>query len=235
MRVCKLEPGDNMKKAFLIVIMIMGLILILNSCATLFGERTGTLPKKWWTKEEVGEIENYYRDRATGVEQSVKLFIAQSDSALNIDRSTAIENARLDAAIQLSRYLAMKVTGVKQNSAHTTVLQNALAEGKLTEEHANDIQRKVEEKLSAFSASVTNTQFSSFKEIGQHAEQDGNKYIGWVCYSMSDQILEETRQLQSEAFKSLILNTKKYEKIMQEIQEVIAESMKEAIMEETRL
>lgn len=225
-----------MKKALSITILIMVLVMILNSCSTLFGgKRAGTLPKNWWTKEEVGEIENYYRDRATGVEQSVKLFIAQNDSSLNIDRSTAIENARLDAAIQLSRYLAIKVTGVKQNSAHITVLQNAIAEGDLTDKEANDIQRKVEEKLSSFSASVTNTQFSSFKEIGQHAEQNGNKYIGWVCYSMSDQILEETRQLQSEAFKSLIINTKKYEKIMQEIQEVIAESMKEAIMEEARL
>ena len=52
---------------------------------------------------------------------------------------------------------------------------------------------------------------------------------------MTDQILEETRKLQDEAFKTLMEETAEYKEIMQEIQEVIAESMKENILEETKI
>ncbi len=106
-----------MKNLFRKLLLLTVTAIMLVGCATLFGERAGTLPKNWWTKD-IGEVENYYKEKAAGIEQAVKIFIAQNDSALNIDRSTAIENARIDAAVQLSRYLSQKVTNVRQMSTH---------------------------------------------------------------------------------------------------------------------
>ena len=220
-----------------LISIVLFVLVFLTSCTILgniFGSKTGTLPSRWWTKD-VGEVENYYKERATSIEKDIKMFIARSDSAMNIDQSTALENSRLDAAVQLSRYLSQKVTSVLQSSQHVDVIQKALSDGDIDKEQADEIQRTVDERLAAFSASVTSTQFSSFKEIGQHSEKMGNKYIAYVCYSMTDQILEETRKLQDEAFKTLMEETAEYKEIMQEIQEVIAESMKENILEETKI
>lgn len=219
------------------LLICVGFLVALPSCAFLdniFGPRTGTLPRNWWTKD-VGEVENYYKDKASGIEDHIKMFIARNDSAMNIDQSTAIEMARLDAAVQLSRYLSEKVTNVIQTSQHANVFQQAVAEGTIDKDKADNIQGKFENTLATFSASVTSTQFSSFKEIGQRTEKKSNKFIGYVCYSMTDQILEQTRKLQDEAFKTLMEETAEYKEIMQEIQELIADSMKKNILEETKL
>ena len=217
------------------VVCISLLLALLGGCSTILNRRsTGTLPNKWWQIEEVGQIENFYRERATGIEKAVKLFIAEDDSNMNIDRSTAVDNARLDAAVQLSRYLSQKVTSVEQSSIHINLLNEAVSAGNMTQEASDKIKKKIEETFSGYRASVTSTQFSSFKEIGQHTEKDGAKYIAWVCYSMSDQILEETRELQRKAFESLVTETTEYRKTMQEIQELIAKTMKEIIEQDMK-
>lgn len=215
-----------------LVLATLALMLMLGACAT--DPQAGRLPPKWWEMDR-GQIQNYYRSGAQGPEKTVVMFVGISDSLTNKTESTAIENARMDAFQQLSRYMSQKVTGVQQASQHVNVLQQAVANGEMGQETCDQLSEQIEEKFANFSASVTSTQFSSFKEEGTHVEESDDRYKAWVCYSMSDQVLEETRELQRVAFESLMEETEEYKEIMQRIQEVIAQQMEENIMSETTL
>lgn len=211
-------------------------LLFLLNCETTKASvgKAGALPKKWWTMNR-GDVQNYFRNSSSGQHKNVVIFIGKSDSALNVDESTAIENARMDAFQLLSRYLSQKVTGIQQSGKHIEAIQEAVQKGKLTKEQGDALKRKVEERMSSYAASVTATQFSSFKQEATYVEKVGNRFRGYVCYSMSDQILEETKKLQSAAFESLVKETEQYIEIMKTIQEVIANKMLETIMNDTGL
>lgn len=223
-----------LKKAYL-YLLLSAILLILCSCESgpSVGE-AGTLPRNWWNMDR-GRVQNYYRKSATGLEGKVVIFLGKSDSGLNIDESTAVENARMDAFQQLSRYLSMKVTGIQQSGKHIQAILDAEDKGILTKAKGDELIKKVNLKMSDYNASITSTQFSSFKQEGTHTEKGGNKLIGYVCYSMTEKILEQTRELQNEAFKTLIAETAEYQAIMKNIQEVIAQKMLETIMDEAGL
>lgn len=217
-----------MKNISKLLVLTCILLPMLFSCMT--APQAGTLPSKWW-KMNRGEIQNYYRKGAQGEEANVIIFIGKSDSALNIDEWTAIENARMDAAVQLSRFLSQKVTNVAQSSS--TVIMQKLQEAGLGPKDVDAAMEQVDQKFKNYTASVSSTQFSSFKEEATHVEEEKGQYKGWVCYSMSDQVLSETRELQKKAFETLMAETDEYKEIMAEIQEIIAEQMKENILAET--
>lgn len=227
-----------MKKTGL-MLLIMGLVFAFVSCGSSSEEKVGTagtLPDKWWEMAR-GEIQNAYRGSSDGLEGQVVIFIGMSDSALNVDESTAIDNARMDAFTQLSRFLSQKVTSIQQSGRHIKAIQDAIESGSILQEDGNTLIRKVEEKMSSYNASVTSTQFSSFKQEDYHVEKvkDGNKYQAWVCYSMSDQILNETKKLQEAAFSTLMEETEEYKEIMKAIQEVIAQKMLENLYDQADL
>jgi len=225
-----------MRKLIIILSVLSLLFVLFTGCVSTETKvgKAGTLPKKWWTMDR-GQVQNYYRGSSSGQEHKVVIFIGKSDSAMNVDESTAIENARMDAFQLLSRYLSQKVTGIQQSGKHIQAIQEAVQKGKLSKEKADQLTRKVEEKMSTYSASITSTQFSSFRQEGTYTEKMGNKYKGYVVYTMSDQILEETKKLQNEAFKTLVEETAEYVEIMKTIQEVIASKMLETIMDEAGL
>lgn len=204
------------------------------SCASAPPTIAGTLPKKWW-KLSRGEVQNHYRGQASGPEAEVIIFIGMSDSLTNVDESTAIENARMDAFVKLSQFLASKVTAIRQSAKHQELLQASVEDGLITEDDAKVLSQKITTKLGAFSASVTSTQFSSFKEEAFYTEENDGRYKAWVCYSMSDQVLEETQELQRKAFETLMEETEKYKELMKSIQESIADQLLTSIQEEGTL
>lgn len=222
-------------KFFLLYFFMLFLITSQN-CVTTNSNvgKAGALPKKWWTMNR-GDVQNYFRNSSTGQHKNIIIFIGKSDSALNVDEATAIENARMDAFQLLSRYLSQKVTGIQQSGKHIEAIQEAVQKGKLTKEQADALKRKVEERMNTYAASITVTQFSSFKQEATHVEKVGNRYRAYVCYSMSDQILEETKKLQTAAFESLVKETEEYVEIIKKIQEVIANQMLQTIMNDTGL
>lgn len=210
--------------------MLLAVLSISMSCTT--SPEAGTLPRKWW-KMNRGEIQNYYRRGGKGDEANVVIFIGKSDSSLNIDEWTAVENARMDAAVQLSRFLSQKVTNVSQTSR--TIVQEKFTSAGLSGDEITELMDKFDQKFKNYTASVSSTQFSSFKEEASHVEDNKGQYKAWVCYSISDQVLKETRELQTEAFQSLMEETEKYREIMSEIQEIIAQQMMDNILTETDL
>ncbi|MBN2651649.1 MAG: hypothetical protein JXR63_04640 [Spirochaetales bacterium] len=221
-----------MKKRILGLISVLMFGAFVFSCAT----EAGTLPRKWWTMDR-GKVQNEYRGSASGAEAQVVIFLGRSSRPTNVDESTAVENARMDAYQQLSRFLSQKVTGIQQSSRHVQIIDEKVAKGEITKEEGDSLIKKVSDKFANYQASITSTQFSSFKEEGQHVEYNSKlgHYEAWVAYSMSDQILKETRELQKQAFASLMTETEAYVAIMQEIQEMLAEQMKESIMDEAQM
>ena len=203
------------------------LLLLFTSCAT--PGSAGELPSKWWTLSR-GEIQNSFHRTSSGDYRAMVLFVGKSDSSLNITETVALEQARMDAAMQLSRFLAQKVTGVMQASTYVQQVQEAVDDGKLFSDKGKEVITKIEDAFSNFSAMVTTTQFSSFMQEGEHIEKSGKKYVAYVCYSMPDMILQETRMLQDAAFRQLTEETEEYKEIMQNIQEIIAKELEQSIL-----
>ena len=218
-----------MKKVWFLTLLVLIAVLsiVFTSCAT--ANSSGELPNKWWTLSR-GEIQNSFHRTSSGDYRKMVIFVGKSDSSLNITESVALEQARLDASMQLSRYLAQKVTGVMQASSYVQQVQEAVDDGKLFSDKGKEIVTKIEDAFSNFSAMVTTTQFSSFMQEGEHIEKKGNKYIGYVCYSMPDMILQETRSLQDAAFRQLTEETAEYKEVMQNIQEIIAKELERSIL-----
>lgn len=217
---------------------ISSLILALVASAFVFSCATeaGTLPRNWW-KMDRGKVQNEYRGTASGIEGNVVIFLGRSSRPTNIDESTSVENARMDAYQQLSRFLSQKVTGIQQSSRYIQIVDDKIGKGEITQAEGDNLVSKITDKFANYQASITSTQFSSYKEEGIHVEYNNSLgyYEAWVAYSMSDQILKETRELQKQAFESLMIETEEYVAIMQEIQEMLAEQMKESIMQEAQM
>lgn len=222
------KSGDIMKKQLQTVLFLL-IITFISACKTTEPPKAGTLPKKWWTMD-AGAVTNYYAGEAKGLEKEIIIFIGKDESVLNVDETTAINNARMDAMNQLSTYLSSKFTRIQQNSKHIDIINTAVVNGDMSNEKGSELIKKINDTMSAFSASVTSTQFSSFRQEATHVEDDKGKMTGWVCFSMSNQVLEEVRKQQTEAFKTLMAETEEYKEIMSEIQEIIAEQVKDSIM-----
>ncbi len=205
------------------------LLSIAFSCITT--SQAGTLPNKWWLLTK-SKIQAVFRKTADGLESKVVIFVGRSNSEINMDEDIAIENARMDAAVLLSRTLSLKVTSVAQNSSNAIIQK--LSESGMSEDQIQKSLKQIDNKFKEFSATVSSTQFSSFMEEGTHVElvKDKDHYQAWACYSMSDQILKETRDIQKKAFESLMAETEEYKAIMSSIQDIIANQMKENILSE---
>ncbi len=220
-----------MKKYTLVVLCLFALLGVLISCATTDDLGiVGKLPRKWWEKSR-GELQNYFRAESEGAVSEAVIFIGKSASPLNITETIALDQARLDAQIQLSRYLSQKVTGVMQAETYIDQIESYYSAGDLTDAEREELIKRVKYAFSNFASSVTATQFSSFIQEDSYTEEDKNgTYIGYTCYSMSDQVLEETRKLQEKAFQTLMGETEEYQEIMSRIQEIIAKELEESIM-----
>lgn len=216
--------------------LLIGLIsfLFVNVSYAAQQDKSGVLPKKWWTMSR-GKLENAYRKSAKGLEKDVVIFVGRSDSALNIDESTAIQNASMDAFQQLSRFLSQKVTGIQQDAKLIQIVDQHVKDGKLDGKKADSLLTDIRQKMSNFNASITSTQFSSFKQEDSYTEKKSGIYKGYVCYTMTNEVLKETRELQKKAFEALLEETEAYKEIMKQIQEVIAAKLLENIMDSSSL
>ncbi len=217
-----------MKKTLPIrLLVLLALILLIGSCASF--NKAGELPYKWW-KLSRGEVQNHF-NRTSSEDYRLKIiFLGQSDSNLNINKDIALSQARLDAAAQLSRYLSQKVNGVMKTSSYIKKLEDAVDNGLILDEEAKEIMTSIEDAFSNFKSMITTTQFSSFMQEGQYIDEKDDHYVAYVCYSMPDVILEQTRMLQEKAFDNLFEETAEYENIMLEIQKIITQDINESFL-----
>ncbi|QEN05936.1 hypothetical protein EW093_14945 [Thiospirochaeta perfilievii] len=224
-------------KTILKIVTVVSILVFTTACVTKEEPRVaGELPRKWWTMD-VDPLENLYRSSADGVETRVKLFIAISDEPTNATEVDAIEDANMKVAVQVSRYLALLVTNISQSAKFNDyvkqVVQDSSVEGGKVESVVNEIKNQTNN----FSAMITTTQFSSMKVIGSHAEKvkGSDNYKGWVCVSMTDDILEQTQKLQEAAFKTILELNPDYKQIIADINTEITRSIKENITDNTEL
>ncbi len=224
-------------KVILKVLVVMFILVAATACATKEEPRmAGELPKKWW-KMDVDPLENLYRSSADGVETRVKLFIGISDEPTNATESDAYEDANMKVAVEISRYLALLVTNISQSAKFNDYVKQVIKDNNVEAGESVKIVNEVKNQTNNFSAMITTTQFSSMKVIGKHAEkvQDQDNYKGWVCVSMTDDILEQTQKLQEEAFKNILELNPEYKQIIADINTEITRSIKDNIAEKTEL
>lgn len=217
------------------VITVLALIVGFTSCVTKEVPRTaGELPKKWWTMD-VDPLENLYRSSADGVETRVKLFIGISDEPTNASESDALEDATMKVSVEISRYLALLVTNISQSAKYNDYIKQVVKDNNFDDGESERVVNEIKKQTNNFTASITTTQFSSMKIIGKHSEKvkDEDFFKGWVCVSMTDDILEQTQKLQEEAFKNILELNPEYKQIIADINTEITKSIKENIQEKT--
>lgn len=217
------------------VITVLTLIVGFSSCVTKEVPRTaGELPKKWWTMD-VDPLENLYRSSADGVETRVKLFIGISDEPTNASESDSLEDATMKVSVEISRYLALLVTNISQSAKYNDYIKQVVQDNNFDDGESERVVNEIKKQTNNFTASITTTQFSSMKIIGKHSEKVKNEdfFKGWVCVSMTDDILEQTQKLQEEAFKNILELNPEYKQIIADINTEITKSIKENIQEKT--
>ncbi|MGL1892645.1 MAG: hypothetical protein OCD02_13530 [Spirochaetaceae bacterium] len=219
---------------FLVVLVALAFF---TGCASTEKEaprRAGELPNSWWTKD-IDALENQYRDVAEGVEQKVKLFVGISDEPTNATESDAIEDATRKVSVEISRYLVQVVTNISQSSQTNDYIKQVVADSGADAEESTKFVNDIKNQTNNFTASITTTQFSTMKIIGKHAEkaEEGNKYKGWVCVSMTDAILDQTQKLQEAAFNNILELNPEYKQVIADINTAMTKSIKENITEKS--
>jgi hypothetical protein len=215
------------KTGLLCLIAVLLMAVLVTSCASY--NTAGKLPDRWWTMS-VGDVQKYFQRTGSGEYRNTVLFIGKSNSILNVNETIALEQARLDASLQLSRYLSQKVAGLIQTSSYVSQIQKAVDDGKLFTADAEELISKIKEAFSSYSAAVTNTRFSSLYEHAKHLEKSGRNYTAYVCYSMSEEILEETRKLQNAALAGITGESDQYKEVLLRIQEIMAQELEQSIL-----
>ncbi len=223
-----------MKKVNVFIAVVL-LTALFTGCMTTEAPRVaGELPKNWW-KMEIDQLENLYRSTAEGRETKVKLFIGISDEPTNSTESDSYEDATMKVSVEISQYLAQLVTNISQSVKFNDYVKQVVNDSSVKKGSTERILNEVTNQVNRFSAIISTTQFSSMKIIGKHAEKVKNEdyYKGWVCVSMTDDILEQTRKLQEEAFKTLIELNPDYKQIIADINTEITKSIKDNITDKT--
>lgn len=220
----------------LLKVLVLSVIFIgFVSCMTREEPRVaGELPKKWWTKD-IDPLENLYRSSADGVETRVKLFIGISDEPTNASETDALEDAGMKVAVEISRYLAQLVTNIAQSAKYNDYIKQVVKDNNVEDGESSKVVNEIKKQTNNFTASITTTQFSSMKIIGKHSEKVKGEdfYKGWVCVSMTDDILEQTQKLQEEAFKTILELNPEYKQIIADINTEITKNIKQNIAEKT--
>lgn len=224
-----------MRKLFNFGFIALMLFIIFGCKSTPEVGKAGKLPDKWWTMN-VGDVQNIYRGGSSGEHKAVILFIGFSDDATNESESTAIAMATMDAKRKLSYFLSEKFTGISQQKkyaeANQEIIDDAVKNNKITRDQGEKLTREVNTAMKSYYANITSTQFSTFRELANHTEKKGIIYKGWVCYSMTEEILNQTKEIQKKAFETLMIESEEYKNIMSQIQEVTAQKMLEVLMDE---
>lgn len=216
-------------------LIVLALILGFTSCVTKEEPRVaGELPKKWW-EMDVDPLENLYRSSADGVETRVKLFVGISDEPTNASESDALEDATMKVSVEISRYLALLVTNISQSAKYNDYIKQVVKDNNLEEGESERVVNEIKKETNNFTASITTTQFSSMKIIGKHTEKVTGEdfHKGWVCVSMTDDILAQTQKLQEAAFRNILELNPEYKQIIADINTEITKSIKENIKEKT--
>lgn len=217
------------KLSFLLVAFVA-----LTSCATKEVRVAGELPKQWWNME-VDSLENIYRDDAKGADSRVKLFVGISDEPTNATESDAIEDATRKVSVEISRYLAVLVTSISQSAQFNEYVEQRVKESDMGDEESVNIINDIKNETNKFSATISTTQFSTMKLIGKHTEavEGKNKFKGWVCASMTDDILKQTQELQEAAFKNILDLSPEYKQVIADINTAITKNIKDNVSEKT--
>ena len=221
-------------------VLLVTLVMFL-SCATKVVDeprRAGELPTSWWKISDVkgvGALENIYRDDSLGVESKVKLFVASSDEPTNASESDAISDATRKVAVEISQYMVLQVTAVSQSAKFNDYIKQSVTDTNVDTEAVEKVINDIKVQTNEFTATLSNTQFSSMKKVGTHAEpiENGARYKGWVCVSMNDQILEQTAALQREAFKNITELNPEYKQLMSDINTELTKQIKENVSSKT--
>ena len=221
-----------MRKIQVTIIILITIILFVSCVSSSeYVGILGKLPANWWEKD-IAEIQNRFRNTSTGESKNVLIFVGYSDFPSNKTQTIAIYQARLDAQMQLSQYLTQKLTGIVQSKNFSTTLEEELKDAGASNEEIITSKGILESAFSQFMSDFASTQFSSFKEESHHTNKADGYYEAWVCYSVSDQILEESQKLQDQAFRTLLEESGAYKETMIAVNEEIALQVKDALISE---
>ncbi len=217
-----------MRSKIKILLNLLMIIVLGVSCVSSEIGSVGTLPKNWWDQPR-GVIERVLRKESQGYYSNVLVFIGMSDSVNNYSQSQAIDLAKLDADTKLSQFIISKTTNIVRGVANANATR-------IAENSPEEINRLVEEIADKMESSISIAQFSSFMIEGYHtqpAEINGVPYyIGWVCCTIQDDLVDAIQKIQEKAFESVIKTTIAYAPVMQQIQEDSAKMIVEAFRNE---
>lgn len=222
-------------------LLVLAVMVAVTSCATTKKEeprRAGELPPEWWKISDAkgsGALENLYRDDSLGVEAAVKLFVGVSDEPTNATESDAVTDAKRKAAVEISQYLALQVTAVSQSAKFNDYLKQVVVDTEVSEDEQVRVINDIKNQTNEFAATISITQFSSTKVVGKHAEEvdGGSRYKAWVCLSITDAILEQTRKLQEAAFQNILEMNPEYKQLMADINTALTKQIKENVTSKT--
>lgn len=220
-------------KSFIILAVCIVIFGMFTSCTTAEIGQVGVLPRKWWEKDR-GEIENHMRENGTGYYANVLAFIGSSDSKANFSAQMALDDAKLEAMSRVSEHIISKVIYAMESNRET-IYKQALEETNLSEVDEEIISRSVGEVINSFRSMLSITQFSSFIIEASHVEQVKGPityFKAWVVGTIQDSIVEELKEIQKEAFNSMVNTTEQYNQVMNEIQSSMAKKMEESFLTE---